>query len=144
MTAYVAYVAAVNPKGTRMLLANGLRFFTIKGKPDFINSPKRLPADHPNCTIFDNGINESFISVLEPSPKAFLIFENCLLVNNNLYYSTNLNSLIIFCLCSGDIFLSFAISVSLLNVSRVLPGDAFVTFVLLLANLFSGSLQRIY
>ena len=54
MAAYVAYVTAVNPKGARMLLANGLRLFTIKGKPDFINSPKRSPRDHPNCTIFDN------------------------------------------------------------------------------------------
>ena len=54
MAAYVAYVTAVNPKGARMLLANGLRLFTIKGKPDFINRPKRLPRDHPNCTIFDN------------------------------------------------------------------------------------------
>ena len=54
MATYVAYVTAVNPKGTRMLLANGLRLFTIKGKPDLINSPKRLSTDHPNCTIFDN------------------------------------------------------------------------------------------
>lgn len=89
--------------------------------------------------IFFQIFNSKFRYLSWCSPTVLLIFDIPLL-----YYSTNLNSLIIFCLSSGDIFLSFAISVSLLNVSRVLPGDAFVTFVLLLANLFSCSLQRIY
>ena len=48
------------------------------------------------------------------------------------YYYINLVSSIIFCLSSGDIYLSFGISVSLSNVSEAFCGDLFV---ILLATL---------
>ena len=50
-----------------------------------------------------------------------------------LYYYTILNSSIIFCLSSGDIYLSFGISVSLATVSEVFCGDFFVILLAILS-----------
>ena len=44
----------VNPKGTKILLANGLITFSIKVNPAFSNGPRGLPRNPPDCTIFDN------------------------------------------------------------------------------------------
>ena len=38
-----ADAAAVNPNGTKTLLANGLITFVINGSPVFNNRPRRLP-----------------------------------------------------------------------------------------------------
>ena len=38
-----ADAAAVNPNGTKTLLANGLITFVINDSPVFINGPRRLP-----------------------------------------------------------------------------------------------------
>ena len=46
-----------------------------------------------------------------------------------LYYYINLNSSIIWCPSSGDIYLSFGTSVSLSTVSKVFCGDLFVIFI---------------
>ena len=40
--AYVADTAAVNPNGTKMLLANGVVTFFINGKPADIVGPRKL------------------------------------------------------------------------------------------------------
>ena len=40
-----ADAAAVNPKGTKTLLVNGLITFLIKGNPAFSNGPRRLPRN---------------------------------------------------------------------------------------------------
>ena len=50
IAASVAAAAAVNPNGTRTLLANGLKF-TINGNPVFNNGPKILPKNPPDCPI---------------------------------------------------------------------------------------------
>ena len=42
MAASVADGAAVNPNGIKMLLANGLSTFPIKGKPVFSNGSKKV------------------------------------------------------------------------------------------------------
>ena len=51
-----------------------------------------------------------------------------------LYYYINLNQLIVFCFSSGDIWLSFGISVSLLE---SFWGELFETFVILSAILLA-------
>ena len=50
----VADAAAVDPKGVKMLLANGLSTFPIKGNPIFNNGPKGLPKNPSVCTISCN------------------------------------------------------------------------------------------
>ena len=42
ITVSVADDAAVNPKGTKTLLAKGLSTFYINGKPTFIKGPRKL------------------------------------------------------------------------------------------------------
>ena len=49
-----AGAAAVNPKGIKTLLANGLIKFDIKGNPVFSNGPSKLPKNPPDCIILDN------------------------------------------------------------------------------------------
>ena len=49
-----ADAAAVNPKGTKTLLANGFITFFIRGNPVFSNGPKSLPRNPPDYIIFDN------------------------------------------------------------------------------------------
>ena len=46
--ASAADAAVVNPKGTKILLANGLITFFINGNPVFNNGPSNLPKNPPN------------------------------------------------------------------------------------------------
>ena len=46
--------SAVNSKGIKTLLANGLITFDIKGNPVFSNWPSNLPKNHPDWIILDN------------------------------------------------------------------------------------------
>ena len=52
--ASAADAAAVNPKGIKTLLANGLITFFINGNPVFSNGPSNLPRNPPDYSIFDN------------------------------------------------------------------------------------------
>ena len=52
--ASAADAAAVNPNGTKTLLANGLIILFIKGNPVFSNGPKSLPRNPPDCISLDN------------------------------------------------------------------------------------------
>ena len=52
--ASAADAAAVNTKGIKTLLANGLINFFISGNLVFSNEPSNLPKNHPDCIIFDN------------------------------------------------------------------------------------------
>ena len=52
--ASAADAAAVNPKGIKTVLANGLITFDLKGNPVFSNGPSNLPKHSPYCIIFDN------------------------------------------------------------------------------------------
>ena len=45
--ASAADAAAVNPKGIKILLANGLITFFINGNPVFSNGPSNLPKNLP-------------------------------------------------------------------------------------------------
>ena len=45
--------AAVNPKGIKTLLVNGLVTFFINGNPLFSNGPKSLPRIPADCIILD-------------------------------------------------------------------------------------------
>ena len=54
--------AAVNPKGIRTLLANGLITCFINGNPVFSNGPRSLPRN-PDCTILDIWVFDNLISV---------------------------------------------------------------------------------
>ena len=49
--ASAAYAAAVNRKGIKTLLANGLITFFINGNPVFNNGPSSLPRNLPDFTI---------------------------------------------------------------------------------------------
>ena len=55
--ASAADAAAVNPKGIKTPLANGLITLFIRGNPVFSNGPKSLPRDPADCIIFDNLIS---------------------------------------------------------------------------------------
>ena len=46
--------AAVNPKGIKTLLVNGLITFLINGNPVFSNGPSYLPRNPPYCIILEN------------------------------------------------------------------------------------------
>ena len=52
----VAAAAAVYPNGIKILLANGLSTFPIKGNSVFSNSPKSLPKNRPDCHILCNWV----------------------------------------------------------------------------------------
>ena len=52
--ASAADAAAVNPKGIKTLLANGLITFFINGNPVYSNGPSNLPKNQPDCIILDN------------------------------------------------------------------------------------------
>ena len=75
--------AAVNPKGIKTLLANGLITFFISGNPVFSNGPRSLPRNPPDCIILDIWVFDNLISVDDLSAKALRRFATCLLVNNN-------------------------------------------------------------
>ena len=52
--ASAADAAAVNPKGIKTLLANGLTTCFINGSPVFSNGPQNLPKNRHDCIILDN------------------------------------------------------------------------------------------
>ena len=79
-----ADAAAVNPKGIKTLLANGLIAFFINGNPVFSNGPKSLPRNPPNYIIFDNWLLDNSISADELFAKDLRRLKTCLSVNNNL------------------------------------------------------------
>ena len=54
ISASAADAAAVNPKGIKALLANGLITCFINGNPVFSNGPSSLPRNPPDCYILDN------------------------------------------------------------------------------------------
>ena len=66
ITASVANAAAVNPNGSKTLLANSLSTFPVKGNPVFNNGPKSLPNDPPDCPILCNWVFDNFILADEP------------------------------------------------------------------------------
>ena len=78
-----AAAAAVNPKGIKTPLANGLIAFFISGNPVFSKGPRCLPRNSPDCISLDNWVFDSLILVLELFIKALRRFATCLLVNNN-------------------------------------------------------------
>ena len=94
--ASAADAAAVNPKGIKTLLANGLITFFISGNPVFSNGPSSLPRNPLDCIILDIWVFDKLISVDDLSAKALRIFETCLLVDNNLWGKLVSSSPIIF------------------------------------------------
>ena len=48
-----ADAGAVNPRGIKTLLANGLITFYISGNPVFSNGPSNLPRNPPDCIILE-------------------------------------------------------------------------------------------
>ena len=77
ITASADDATAVNLRGIKTVLANGLIAF-------FINGPNNLPRNPPYCIILDNWVFDDLISADEWFAKALRRFETCLLVNNNL------------------------------------------------------------
>ena len=63
--ASTADAAAVNPKGMKKLLANGLIIFFISGNTVFSNGPSNLLRNFPHCIIFDNWVFDNLISADE-------------------------------------------------------------------------------
>ena len=85
ITASAANAAAVNPKGIKILLGNGLITFFIKGNPVFSNGPRGLPRNPPDCLILDNWGFDKLVSVDDLLAKALQRFSTYLLANNNLW-----------------------------------------------------------
>ena len=56
---------AVNPNGSKILLANGLITFFINGNPVFSNRSRSLSRNPPDCIIFENWVFDSLISAGE-------------------------------------------------------------------------------
>ena len=54
---------AVNPRGIKKLLANGLITFFINGNPVFSNGAGSLPRNPPDCIILDKWVFDNLISV---------------------------------------------------------------------------------
>ena len=73
-----------NPNGIKILLANGLSTFPIKGNHIFSNGPKSLPKNSPDCSVLFNWVFDNFILDEELFAKALRSLENCVLINNNL------------------------------------------------------------
>ena len=61
-----------------------------------------------------------------------------------LYYYINLNSSIICCLSSGDVYISFGISISLSTVSEVFCGDLFAILVATLLPIKSSVASSVF
>ena len=80
--AYAADVAAVNPKGIKTVLANGLITFFISGNPVFSNVPSNLLRNPPHCIAFDNWVSDNLISAGELFAKDLRRFETFRLVSN--------------------------------------------------------------
>ena len=94
--ASAADAAAVNLKGIKILLTNGLIIFLINGNPVFSNGPRILPRNRTDCVILDIWVFDNLISVDDLSAKALRRFATCLLVNNNLWGKLVSSSPIIF------------------------------------------------
>ena len=94
--ASTADAAAVNPKGIKTLLDNGLITFFISGNPAFSNGPRSLPRNPPDCIILDIWVFDNLLLVDYLSAKALRRFKTYLLVNNNLWKKLVSSSLIIF------------------------------------------------
>ena len=77
--ASAANAAAVNPNGSKTLLANGLITLFIKGNPVLRNGPKSLQRNHPDSIIFDNLDFDNLISVDAFLAKALRTFSTYLL-----------------------------------------------------------------
>ena len=75
--------AAVNPKGIKTLLANGLITFFISGNPVFSNGPISPPRNPPDCIILASWGYDNLISVDKLFAKVLQRFATCLLVNIN-------------------------------------------------------------
>ena len=58
-----ADAAAVNPRGIKTLLTNGLITFFTNHNPVFINGPSNLPRNPPDFIILNNWVFDSLISV---------------------------------------------------------------------------------
>ena len=56
IAASVADAAPVNPNGIKMLLANGLSTFSIKGNAVFSMGPTSLPKNPPDWPILCNWV----------------------------------------------------------------------------------------
>ena len=80
----VADATAVNPNGIKMLSANILSPFPIKGNPVFSNGPKSLPRNPPDCPSLCNWVFNNFILAEELFANALQSFQTYVLVNNNL------------------------------------------------------------
>ena len=61
-----AEAAAINPKGTKTLLANGLSTTPIKSKTVPTNGPKGLLRNHPTYFTWDNWVSKNFILADKP------------------------------------------------------------------------------
>ena len=61
IAASTAAAAVVNPNGIKMVLANGLSTFPIKGNPGFSNGPKSLPKNSLDGSILCNWVFNNFI-----------------------------------------------------------------------------------
>ena len=85
ITAPAADAAAVNPKGIKTFLANGLITFFISGYPVFSNGPRSQPRNPPDYIILDIWVFDNLISFDDLSAKALRKFTTWLLVNNNLW-----------------------------------------------------------
>ena len=79
-----SYAAAVNLNDIKILSANALSIFPIKGNSCLSNGHKSLPKNPPDCPILCNWVLDSFIIAAEPFAKALQSFETCILVNNDL------------------------------------------------------------
>ena len=66
------------------MVSNGLSIFFINYKQTFINDPKILPRNPPDCTILDNLVFDNFTLADEIFGKPLQSFETFISVSNNL------------------------------------------------------------
>ena len=81
--ASAANAAAVNPNGTKTLLAYGWITLFINGNPVFNNGRSSLPRNPRDCIILDNWVFANVISVDELLGNVLQRLSICLLINNN-------------------------------------------------------------
>ena len=81
--ASAANAAAVNPNGTKALLAYGWITLFINGNPVFNNGRSSLPRNPRDCIILDNWVFANVISVDELLGNVLQRLSICLLINNN-------------------------------------------------------------
>ena len=75
--ASVADAATVDPNGIKMLLANGLRIFSINGNPTFKSGLRNLLRNLLGDTLIDNWVFENLVLANELLVKALPSFETC-------------------------------------------------------------------